>query len=71
MHQPFVNLLHSAAFEPHSALPLAMPGVFCQYSDLLPPGLKDIKVLASSSVSPGSDPKSRSTSSFASGHNSQ
>ncbi len=39
-----------AAFEPHSALPLAMPGVFCEYSGLLPPALKGIKTLASSSV---------------------
>jgi hypothetical protein len=42
--------LSSAAFEPHSALPLAMPGVFCEYSGLLPPALKGIRVLASSSV---------------------
>jgi hypothetical protein len=27
-----------------------MPGVFCEYSGLLPPALKGIKVLASSSV---------------------
>lgn len=39
-----------AAFEPHSALPLAMPGVFCEYSGLLPPALSGIKTLASSSV---------------------
>ena len=42
--------LEFAAFEPHSALPLAMPGVFCEYSGLLPPALKGIRVLASSSV---------------------
>lgn len=38
------------AFEPHSALPLAMPGVFCEYSGLLPPALSGIKTLASSSI---------------------
>mmetsp|Transcript_1876 Transcript_1876/g.5480 ORF Transcript_1876/g.5480 Transcript_1876/m.5480 type:complete len:388 (+) Transcript_1876:286-1449(+) len=38
------------AFEPHSALPVAMPGILCEYSGLLPPGLSGIKTLASSSI---------------------
>lgn len=43
--QPYI-----VAFEPHSALPLAMAGVFTEYSGLLPPALANIKVLASSAL---------------------
>ena len=41
-----------AGFEPHSALPLAMAGVFSDYSEMLPPALLGIKTLASSAVCP-------------------
>ena len=39
-----------AGFEPHSALPFAMPGVFSEYSGLMPPALKDVRTVASSAV---------------------
>lgn len=45
-----VKRSYIVAFEPHSALPLAMAGVFTKYSGLLPPSLVDIKVLASSAL---------------------
>lgn len=38
--------------EPHSALPVAMPMVFSDHCDQLPKGLRGIKILAHTAVSP-------------------
>ncbi len=40
-----------AGLEPHSALPVALPMVFTDHCDLLPKGLKGIKILAHTAVS--------------------
>ena len=40
----------SAGYEPHSALPTAMPMVFCEHSPLIPPALRSVRVLATSAV---------------------
>ena len=39
-----------AGYEPHSALPTAMPMVFCEHSPIVPPALKTARVLATSAV---------------------
>ena len=39
-------------YEPHSALPIAMPMVFCEHSPVLPQALRSVKVLATSAVRP-------------------
>ena len=39
-----------AGYEPHSALPTAMPMVFCEHSPMVPPALKTMRVLATSAV---------------------
>ncbi|KAK9903458.1 hypothetical protein WJX75_006146 [Coccomyxa subellipsoidea] len=35
-------------YEPHSALPTALPMVFCEHSPIVPPALKSVKTLATS-----------------------
>ena len=40
-----------AGLEPHSALPVALPMVFTDHCDLLPKGLRGIKILAHTAVS--------------------
>ena len=39
-----------AGYEPHSALPTALPLVFCEHSELAPPALRSVKTLATSAV---------------------
>jgi len=39
-----------AGYEPHSALPTALPMVFCEHSPIVPPALKSVKTLATSAV---------------------
>ncbi len=39
-----------AGLEPHSALPVALPMVFTDHCDLLPKGLRGIKILAHTAV---------------------
>lgn len=39
-----------SGYEPHSALPVALPLVFCEESPLVPPALRSVKVLATSAV---------------------
>ena len=39
-----------AGYEPHSALPTAMPMVFCEHSPIIPPALRSVRVLATSAV---------------------
>lgn len=42
--------VHCAGYEPHSALPTALPMVFCEHSPIVPPALKSVKTLATSAV---------------------
>lgn len=45
-----INRCLIAGLEPHSALPVALPMVFTDHCDLLPKGLRGIKILAHTAV---------------------
>jgi hypothetical protein len=45
-----ISEVHCAGYEPHSALPTALPMVFCEHSPIVPPALKSVKTLATSAV---------------------
>ncbi len=51
-HQIFkrVSIVCCVGYEPHSALPTALPMVFCEHSPIVPPALKSVKTLATSAV---------------------
>lgn len=51
MHVWLEQPIECAGYEPHSALPTAMPMVFCEHSPLMPPALASARVLATSAVS--------------------